>query len=86
VAFLETFARIDVTEAATRVSCPTLILHARDDHRVPLSAARELATLIPQSRFVPLPGRNHLLTSAEPGWPTFLDELERFVSTAAPGR
>jgi len=86
VAFLETFARIDVTEAATRVSCPTLILHARDDHRVPISAARELATLIPQSRFVPLPGRNHLLTSAEPGWPTFLDELERFVSTAAPGR
>jgi len=80
VAFLETFAGIDVTDAATRVSCPTLILHARDDHRVPLSAARELAALIPGSRFVPLAGRNHLLTAAEPAWPLFLDELSRFLA------
>jgi len=81
VAFLETFARIDVTAAATRVRCPTLILHARDDHRVPLSAAREFATLIPGSRLVPLPGRNHLLTAAEPAWPLFLDELARFLGS-----
>ena len=80
VAFLETFAGIDVTDAAARVRCPTLILHARDDHRVPLSAARELAALIPGSRFVPLAGRNHLLTAAEPAWPLFLDELTRFLA------
>ena len=85
VAFLETFARIDVTEAATRVRCPTLILHARDDHRVPMSAARELAALIPGSRFVPLAGRNHLLTAAEPAWPVFLDELQRFLAPTRPG-
>ncbi len=80
VAFLETFAGIDVTDAAARVRCPTLILHARDDHRVPLSAARELAALIPGSRFVPLAGRNHLLTAAEPAWTLFLDELTRFLA------
>ena len=56
VRFLETFADIDVTGEAPKVRCPTLIVHARDDHRVPASAARELAALIPDSRFVLLPG------------------------------
>lgn len=79
VAFLQTFARIDVTAAAAEVTCPTLILHARDDHRVPLSSARELAALISVSRLVTMPGRNHILTSTEPAWPVFLDELDRFV-------
>lgn len=79
VAFLEAFARIDVTDAASRVGCPTVVLHAREDHRVPLSAAAEMAALIPGSRFVELPGRNHLLTSHEPAWPMFLDELQRWV-------
>jgi DNA-binding SARP family transcriptional activator/pimeloyl-ACP methyl ester carboxylesterase len=80
VRFLETFADIDVTAEAPQVRCPTLIVHARDDHRVPSSAARELAALIPGSRFVLLPGRNHLLTRDEPAWPRFLGELDRFLT------
>ncbi len=80
--FLETFADIDVTAEATEVRCPTLIVHVRDDHRVPSSAARELATLIPGSRFVLLPGRNHLLRRDEPAWPQFLSELDRFLGEA----
>ncbi len=90
VRFLETFAQIDVTGEAPKVSCPTLVVHARDDHRVPASAARELAALIPGSRFVLLPGRNHLLRRDEPAWPQFLAELDRFLADvdealAAPG-
>jgi DNA-binding SARP family transcriptional activator/pimeloyl-ACP methyl ester carboxylesterase len=77
--FLETFADIDVTADAPLVRCPTLIVHARDDRRVPASAARELAALIPGSRLVLLPGRNHLLTRDDPAWPLFLDELDRFL-------
>ena len=46
----------------------------------PRSAARELAALIPGSRFVLLPGRNHLLTRDEPAWPQFLAELDRFLA------
>lgn len=78
--FLETFARIDVTDDARRVACPTFILHARDGHRVPAPSAREMATLIPGSRLVLLPGRNHLLTRSEPAWPMFLAETKRFLS------
>jgi pimeloyl-ACP methyl ester carboxylesterase/DNA-binding winged helix-turn-helix (wHTH) protein len=80
VRFLETFAEIDVTGEAPKVSCPTLVVHARDDHRVPASAARELAALIPGSRFVLLPGRNHLLRRDESAWPQFLAELDRFLA------
>ena len=79
VRFLETFADIDVASVAPMVTCPTLVVHARDDHRVAASAARELAALIPGSRFVLLPGRNHLLRRDEPAWPQFLAELDRFL-------
>lgn len=79
VRFLETFATVDVTAEARLVACPTLVMHARNDHRVPWSAAREMATLIPDSRLVTLPGRNHILTASEPAWPLFLHELDRFL-------
>ncbi len=80
VRFLETFARIDVTAIAHRVSCPTLLLHSRDDRRVPLSTARELATLIPGCQLVSLPSRNHILISSESAWPMFLAHLDRFLA------
>ena len=80
VRFLETFGQIDVTEIAPQVQCPTLMLHARDDRRVPVASARELATLIPGCQLVSLPSRNHILTSTEPAWPMFLGEVERFLA------
>ena len=47
VRFLEEFGRIDVRDEAGQVSCPTLIMHSRDDHRQPLRCGEELAALIP---------------------------------------
>lgn len=79
VRFLDEFAHIDVSAIAPRVSCPTLILHARDDLRVPRSQAQDLAALIPDSELRFLHGRNHILTADEPAWPEFLTELERFL-------
>jgi pimeloyl-ACP methyl ester carboxylesterase/DNA-binding winged helix-turn-helix (wHTH) protein len=80
VQFLEEFARIDVRELAERVSCPTLIMHARDDHRVPMRYGEELAALIPDSRLVALSSNNHLLTETEPAWQVFCDELRTFLA------
>jgi len=79
VRFLDEFAQIDVSALAPRVQCPTLILHARDDLRIPRSQAQDLAALIPDSELRFLPGRNHILTADEQAWPVFLDELERFL-------
>ena len=64
------------------MNCPTLVLHARDDHRVPLSSAQELAALIPASRLTTLPSRNHILMAQEPAWPMFLRELDEFLAAA----
>lgn len=80
VRFLEEFARIDVRDAASEVRCPTLIMHSRDDHRVPMQFGEELATLIPDSRLVALSSNNHLLTSTEPAWQVFCDELDAFLT------
>jgi pimeloyl-ACP methyl ester carboxylesterase/DNA-binding winged helix-turn-helix (wHTH) protein len=80
VRFLEEFGRIDVRDEAAQVSCPTLIMHSRDDHRVPMRFGEELAALIPDSRLVALAGNNHLLTATEPAWPVFLAEVDAFLA------
>ncbi|CAN5575178.1 alpha/beta fold hydrolase [soil metagenome] len=80
VRFLEEFAAIDVREAARDVRCPTLIMHSREDHRVPMQAGQELAGLIPKSRLVALDSKNHLLTGDEPAWQVFRDELAAFLA------
>lgn len=79
VRFLEVFATIDVIEAARLVSCPTLILHSRDEVRVPFSNAVELASLIPESTLVPLESTNHILTGRDDAWPRFLEVVEDFL-------
>lgn len=80
VRFLEEFGRIDVRELAREVSCPTLIMHSRDDHRVPLRFGEELASLIPDSRLVALSSNNHLLTASEPAWQVFRAEIDAFLA------
>lgn len=80
VRFLEEFGRIDVRGLAREVSCPTLVMHARDDHRVPMRFGEELASLIPDSRLVALSSNNHLLTATEPAWQVFRDEVTAFLS------
>lgn len=79
VAFLEAFGGIDVTDEAGAVTCPALILHSREDVRVPQGQAALLAGLIPHSRLVLLDSGNHLLTGHELAWEQFLHELESFL-------
>ena len=76
---LEAWGQMDVTEEARRVVAPTLVLHARDELRVPLEQARQLASLIPGARFIPLDSRNHLLRADEPAWEEFLREVDAFL-------
>jgi len=80
VRFLEQFGRIDVRDEAQQVACPTLIMHCRDDHRVPMCFGEELAALIPNSRLVALSSNNHLLTANEPAWQVFRAEVDAFLT------
>jgi len=51
---------------------------------VPFEAGRRLAAAIPNARFVPLEGRNHILRADEPAWPVFKKELNDFLAADEP--
>ena len=76
-------ADIDVTESAAQLDVPTLILHGRDEVRIPFDEAREYAALIRGSRLVPLDTRNHLLRPDEPAWSHLLSEIDAFLAGPA---
>jgi pimeloyl-ACP methyl ester carboxylesterase/DNA-binding CsgD family transcriptional regulator len=79
VRILQASAQIDVSRTAERIGCPTLILHPREDGRIPFEEGRRLASLVPGARFVPLASRNHVLLAHEPAWRAFLDEVDAFL-------
>jgi pimeloyl-ACP methyl ester carboxylesterase/DNA-binding CsgD family transcriptional regulator len=76
-------SRVDIRRLAPKVTNPTLVLHAREDHVVPFEQGRRLAALIPHARFVPLEGSNHVLLANEPAWPRFLDAVDAFMRASA---
>jgi pimeloyl-ACP methyl ester carboxylesterase/DNA-binding CsgD family transcriptional regulator len=77
---------IDVQSEARRVKCPTLVIHGRGDLRIPFDEGRLAASLIPDSRFVTLQTRNHLMTQEEPAWREFLDAVAAFYPPRQPAR
>jgi pimeloyl-ACP methyl ester carboxylesterase len=71
----------DVTALLSQVTVPTLVLHARDDARVPFEAGRRMAAGIPGAKFIPLQGRNHLFLETEPAFGQFLEHTRAFLAT-----
>lgn len=80
---LEAFHQVDVTDFASQLRVPTLVLHAHGDGKVPFDEGRRLAALIPGARFVPLDSRNHVLLESEPAWADFLAETRGFLGHAS---
>lgn len=58
--FMELDLDADVRAVLPLVAVPALVLHRRADRTVPFARGRELATLLPNARFVPLSGDSHL--------------------------
>lgn len=79
---------IDVSAAAQKVACPTLVLHSRMDAVVPFESGRMLAGLVPGARFVPLESCSHLPMVTEPAWQLLQSEVALFLEQvgAAPVR
>jgi pimeloyl-ACP methyl ester carboxylesterase/DNA-binding CsgD family transcriptional regulator len=74
---------VDNRSLGPEIRCPTLVLHAREDARVPFEEGRSLAALIPGARFVPLESRNHILIEGEPAWQQLAAELDGFLPAKA---
>ncbi len=77
---LRALSQLDVTALARQVRCPTLVLHARGDARVPFEEGRLVAGTIPGAQFVPLESRNHVLLEDEPAFGQCLQHIEDFMA------
>jgi len=81
-AFLDLDLGSDVRALVPEVTAPALVLHRRGDRTVPIGRGRELASLLPNARFVALNGDAHL------PWLEDQRELQRalagFLEDAAP--
>src|SRR3954449_3846105 len=59
-AFLDLDLTADLRPLLPSLAMPVLVMHRRGDRTVPIGRGRELAALLPNSRFVPLAGDSHL--------------------------
>ena len=71
-------AEIDVRPILPAVQVPTLVLHRDKDARVPIEAGYDLATKIPNARFIEYTGGDHAFWSGETG--PMLGDIEEFVT------
>jgi pimeloyl-ACP methyl ester carboxylesterase len=65
---------VDVADLLADVRSPALVMHYRGDRLVPFAGGRQLATGLPDARFVPLDGAFHLPDAGD---------LDRVVATVA---
>lgn len=80
------FDAIEVTPIARTLTVPTLVLHARDDGRVPFDEGRRTASIIPNARLIALEGTSHILQPGERALEQFLDALSTFLAGPADSR
>ncbi len=69
----------DATDYLAKVSCPTLVLHARNDAIHPLDQGRKLAAGISNAEFVMLESANHVILPQEPAWLTLFEAMRGFL-------
>jgi len=62
-----------------KISCPTLVLHSRDDGAVPVQEGKLIAARIRGSRFVELPSRSHMVAPGDAGWEQLVKEFSSFM-------
>lgn len=80
----DAFNTFDIRAEVGKLKLPTLVFHVRGDAMVPFEAGRRLAAAIPNARFVPINGKNHILLANERAWQTFTTELRNFLAADEP--
>ena len=72
----------DVSEALPAIQAPTLVLSRQGDRHVRYEHGQRIASLIPDARFVTLPGDDHIPFAG--GTDALLDEVEEFITGVRP--
>ncbi|RWM81225.1 MAG: alpha/beta fold hydrolase [Mesorhizobium sp.] len=60
LSFFEFDPTKDVTGLLKWIRLPTLVMHGRDDHLIPFSAAEQIATVLPNAQLYAFEGKGHL--------------------------
>ncbi|MFP4074441.1 MAG: adenylate/guanylate cyclase domain-containing protein [Actinomycetota bacterium] len=83
LAMMKMNAEIDIREILSAIHVPTLVIHRTGDQVCPVGGGRYIASRIEDSRFVELPGVDHLpwLGDAE----SVLASIEDFIGGQTPG-
>ncbi|MGB3472647.1 MAG: alpha/beta fold hydrolase [Erythrobacter sp.] len=79
VRFLEAFSHINVRDDLAMIQCPTLVVHSRDDLRIPFATGRSLASRIPGAQLASVDSQNHLLLGRESASVRFVDLVQDFL-------
>jgi class 3 adenylate cyclase len=77
VALMELYREMDVRAILPTIDVPTLVLHRAGDRMVSVEQGRYIAESIPRSRYVELPGEDHLPFAGDTD--AVLDEVEEFL-------
>jgi pimeloyl-ACP methyl ester carboxylesterase/DNA-binding winged helix-turn-helix (wHTH) protein len=77
-------AEIDVRDVLPLVRVPTLVLHRSGDRCLLVDEGRYVASLVPGSQFVELPGDDHLPFVGDQD--AVIDEIETFLASAGQGQ
>jgi class 3 adenylate cyclase len=70
--------QIDVRDVLPTIGVPTLLIYRTDDADVQVDEGRYIAERIPGSKFVELPGVDHLMWTGDTN--ALLDEIEGFLT------
>ena len=73
------FPNIRVLDMLPKISCPTLVLHSREDGAVPVQEGKLIAARIRGSRFVELPSRSHMVGPGDAAWNKLVQEFSAFM-------
>ncbi|MEM7443901.1 MAG: alpha/beta hydrolase, partial [Pseudomonadota bacterium] len=74
---------VDVSNLASKITVPTLVLHYRGDRVVPMEEGRRMAAMIPGAQFIQLEGDNHIPLEGSPGFDELFETIDRFVGEHA---
>jgi class 3 adenylate cyclase len=73
---IDMVAQTDLRSVLPTIQAPTLVTHRSGDRYIPLEMGREVASLIPGSRFIEYPGEDTYAWVAFPG----IDDVEEFLT------
>jgi pimeloyl-ACP methyl ester carboxylesterase/DNA-binding SARP family transcriptional activator len=80
VRLLDAFGDFDVRHRFADIRVPTLVIHCRGDAFIPIGLGREIATGIPNARFVSLDSDAHLPIEGDPTLPRLVAEMQALLA------